>query len=297
MITELDLQKAKGKSMAQHFKKEAAFHEKKAAHHEKCMKAHEGAADHHESMMSEETDHEKATGGNDHFKAHHKAKMNFHKTMSKHHETAHNLHKAHAEHHHAMAAAHSELSGEDTKNKPSADVKTKAAFAALEIEIEDTPDPVTKTTAVTDPPAVTTSAVTDSPVVTEKTAPVVTDPVTTKTGEILMSEATKVLASSEVQDDPNDVQKQIANSVQEALKNAIKENLASPEFRKNVQETVANVLLTELNKKTLAPTPVKVFAVPRTATQQETIATGKIPAITGVETVDPALAEMFSFNE
>src|SRR5208282_2223835 len=112
------LQKARGKTLAHHFTKSAAFHEKKADHHEKCMKAHEGAQDHHEKCMG-------MGKADDPMHDHHKAKAAFHKTMASHHEKAMNMHKKHAEHHAAMAAAQSD-------NAETA----KAALTTLGIEFE-----------------------------------------------------------------------------------------------------------------------------------------------------------------
>jgi hypothetical protein len=102
--------------------------------------------------------------------------------------------------------------------------------------------------------------------------------------------------------DPNNpLQKQLSEGLNEALKNGLKEILASPEFRKTVQEQLGNVLLTELGKQTLAPTPIKTFAVPRTnppaidATKVAAIASGATPSVSS-EGVDPQFAHLVSMD-
>ena len=256
MIKELDLQKAKGSALASHFKKMASHHTKKAAFHEKCMKAHEGAQAHHEGMMGKAED---AMHG------HHKAKAAFHKTMAGHHEKMHAHHTEMAEHHTAMASAHS------------ADNATaKAAFAKLEVEVVDSPE--TQTAA---PAAADTTSTGDTPVnkTTEPTAAVV-DPA--KTAATVVPPTTAAAAG-----DPTDIQKALKDGLQAAVANGIKEIIASPEFKKTMQEQIANALLEQLGQQTAAAT-VKTFAVPRAGTSvldvAKALSTGTTPQLdtTGV---------------
>jgi hypothetical protein len=295
-ISELELQKAKGKSLAAHFAKAAAHHDKMADHHEKCQKAHEGAAEHHESMLS---DAHKATGGDDNFKQHHTAKKNFHKTMASTHEKMHKAHTAHAEHLRSMAKA-SDLSGEDTKNKPSDTVK--AAFAELGIEIEDTPEThiaaKTETPATTTENKTTTSTSTGDPDMSKTETQPVTTTAPTEPNSAIANAAinTAKTAFSGTEEDQAVLGKQFREGLQSALKQGLAEALANPEFKKTVQEQIGNILLSELNKQSLAPTSVKTFAVPRTQTTSESIASGVTPRLSGVENLDPALADLISMG-
>jgi hypothetical protein len=310
-MNELELQKAKGKSLAQHFAKAASHHEKMADNHEKCAKAHGGAADHHEKCMGK--DMEMASGGSD-LKQHHKAKAAFHKTMESNHEKAAKLHKAHAEHLHSMGKV-AELSGEDTKNKPSDEVK--AAFSELGIEILDTPEtpedattatpvtatPVTATTATTTTvPVVTTSSdlIGDSSMSTKDTQKSTTatpaNSAPTMATTLAAAAATAAFGNG---DNPEQavLYKQFHEGLQAALKQGLVEALANPDFKKTVQEQIGNMLLGELNKQSLAPTPVKTFAVPRTQqATQESIASGVTPRLSGIEGLDPALADLISMG-
>lgn len=270
MLNELELQKAKGKSLAAHFKKAASHHEKMADIHEKCMKAHESCADHHEGMMGKEM--EMASGGADHFKTHHKTKMNFHKSMAKHHEALHKAHAAHAEHNHTMVDAMTEKD------------EAEKAFKVLGVEIEPTAAPVVV------PPTSTQST---------------SNPTITSTGDPNMSKtdpAAPVTAAPGTLNNPEtnvDLNKQFTEGLQSALKNGLNEALASPEFKKTVQEQIGNMLLTELSRSSpsLAPTqPVKVFAVPRNSTQTADIAKGATPTLTGLEHLDPSLADLVNMG-
>jgi hypothetical protein len=293
-MNELELQKAKGKSLAAHFAKAAAYHDKMADHHEKCQKAHEGAAEHHESMLS---DANKATGGDDNFKQHHTAKKNFHKTMASTHEKMHKAHTAHAEHLRSMAKA-SDLSGEDTKNKPSDTVK--AAFAELGVEIEDKPITATATaeteTSSTENKT-TTSTSTGDPDMSKTEAQTTTTAPTEPNSAIANAAInTAKTAFSGTEEDQAVLGKQFREGLQAALKQGLAEALANPEFKKTVQEQIGNILLSELNKQSLAPTSVKTFAVPRTQTTSESIASGVTPRLSGVENLDPALADLISMG-
>src|SRR5208282_1522767 len=260
------LQKARGKTLAHHFTKSAAFHEKKADHHEKCMKAHEGAQDHHEKCMG-------MGKADDPMHDHHKAKAAFHKTMASHHEKAMGLHKKHAEHHAAMAAAH----GTD-------DGAAKAAFTSLGIELE----------AATNPPVVNLAPVpTGEPIVSKTTEQTPsTAAAGTVAAPVVQPTATAALAAALASDNPLgeygiQVQKAFNEGVATASMNAVKELLASPEFKKTIQEEVANTLLKRLGEQAQT-THVKTFAVPRVGTSvleiAKSVATGNTPVIdtTGV---------------
>jgi len=260
MSQEFDLQKARAKSLAAHFKKAAAHHEKMAEHHEKIYKAHEAVAEHHESMMGK---------AEDMHHAHHKAKAAFHKTMAGHHEKIHKAHKAHAEHHAAMADAHSEDAA-----------ATKAAFEKLEIPLEK---------AAEVPPV--------------QAAPVQQDPKQdaeiNKTSGANMPEPKKTdptpapAPQTAAQISSEGIQKQFNDGLQKALQTGLQEALNSPDFKKTIQEQIGNLLLQELGKQVNisapAPTPVKTFAVPRTALDSsevvKTIASGGTPTV-DVSTVD-----------
>jgi len=262
-----ELEKARGKSLAQHFTKEAAFHEKKADHHEKCMKAHEGCQEHHEGMMGKAADE---------MSAHHKTKAAFHKTMAGHHEKCMKLHKGHAEHYAAMAAAH----GTD-------DGAAKAAFATLGIELEkaatSTTDPAAATATVpevkpqenqpTGEPTVIKTETTNNPAA-------VPDPKAAASGTQPTPAAAAAALAAE--GDPFGVQKLFKDGVVAATQNAVKELIASPEFKKTIQEEVGNTMLRLLGEQAKSTT-VKTFAVPRTGTsireQAQQIATGATPPI------------------
>lgn len=253
-MEKMDLQKAKGKSLVAHFKKGAAHHTKMAAHHEAIMKAHEGMHAHHEEHMGK-------TEGD--MKAHHKAKMAFHKTKMSAHEKIHKAHLAHADHHAAMATAHSDGDADDAK---------KAAFATLEIELDSTATPV-----VTQEPPKSG----DTPVI--KT----TDPNTTAAAVAAPVVTPPVTAPAVVAGDPTDIQKALKDGLQAAVANGIKEIIASPEFKKTMQEQIANALLEQLGQQTAAAT-VKTFAVPRNGTSvldvAKALSTGTTPQLdtTGV---------------
>ena len=280
MSQETDLQKARSKSLVAHFKKGAAFHEKKADHHEKCMKAHEAAAEHHSSMMGKAADPADA---------HHKVKAAFHKTMASHHEKAHKLHKAHAEHHAAMADAHAEDAGAQ-----------KAAFAKLEIEyvekaVAADPAPVVP---VADPaPVISAGAADPAPIADPATKTVSTGDTMTDAEKLVAAAATKVGTVMNADPD-NPLQKQLAEGLNEALRNGLKEILASPEFRKTVQEQLGAVLINELGKQTLAPTSIKTFAVNRPGidpAKTATIMSGGTPRIDSTG-VDPQFANLVSME-
>lgn len=247
-ISELDLQKAKAKTISEHFKKAAAHHEGHADDDEKCAAAHKAHADHHEKRMgkAEDPEHE-----------YHKASASFHKSLAKFAEKMGKREKEYSEHCSKMAAAH-DAEKKDEKEK-------KAAFTELGIEIEETTgDPMSKT----DPtPAVIPA--------------VVTTPAT----------QTPVLADGE----ENSIAKQLRDGVLEATKNGVKEILASPDFKKMIQEQLANTMLAELNKQAIAPTPVKTFAVPRTGTTKEQISSGATPKVESAG-VDPEFAHLVSMD-
>lgn len=277
MSEELNFQKARGKALLTHFKKGAAFHQKMADHHANCVKAHEAASDHHQAM---------ANDGDADDKSHHKTKAAFHKTMAAHHDKMHKAHTAHAEHHGAMHDAHAEDVGQTEQ--------AKKAFEVLGIELEKVvpivvaPAPVATTPA----PVVATPA----PVPVEKTT--TGDPDMSKTAAEL-AVATAAAANQIPAADPdNPLQKQLSEGLNEALRNGLKEILASPEFRKTVQEQLGNVLINELGKQTLAPSSIKTFAVPRQGidpAKTAMIAQGGTPKIdtTGI---DPEFAGLVSMD-
>ena len=272
MANELDLQKARGKSLAHHFTKVAAFHEKKADHHEKCMKAHEAIQEHHEAMG-------KVDGAD---KEHHKAKAAFHKTKAGLHEKMHKLCKAHAEHHATMAAAHSE-------NPDSA----KAAFTILGIEVLEK-----AAIPATDPQPTPTGEPTVIKTDTPSTAAGTTDPKAAASGAQPNSTAQAAAQAAMADGDPLGVQKVFNEGVATATVNAVKELLASPEFKKTIQEEVANTLLKRLGEQAQTTT-VKTFAVPRIGTsvleKARDLATGTTPPI-NTEGVSADFADLVSMG-
>lgn len=251
----IDLEKAKGKSLAAHFKKSAAHHVKMAGHHEASMKAHEGAQAHHEEMG-------KADGAN---KEHHKAKAAFHKTMASHHEKMHKTHLAHADHHTAMATAHDDGDADDAK---------KAAFTTLGIEFE-------AVSATKPNPQPTDPAPTGDANVSKTTDPNAST-AASGTAAAQPSTATAAAAAMTAEGDPLGVQKVFNEGVASAAVAAVKELLASPEFKKTIQEEVANTLLKRLGEQAQT-THVKTFAVPRAGTSvlevAKSVATGATPLI------------------
>jgi hypothetical protein len=281
-MEKLDLQKARGKTLAMHFGKGAAFHEKKADHHEKCMDAHKAMQAHHEEMAG-------ADGAD---KAHHKAKTNFHKTMAAHHEKCMKLHKAHAEHHLVMEGAFEgvELAGENKSNKPSTSVK--AAFAKLGIELtEDASPAVVSADSATS--ASTTTTTGEPPVIKNTSA---TDLAATVTATSAATTTTPVAAAAT--GEPGDLQTAMRDGLRKAVDTGIKEILASPEFKKTMQEQIANALLEQLGQQTAAA-PAKTFAVPRNGTSvlevAKAISTGNTPQLdtTGVA---PEFAHLVSLG-
>lgn len=137
-----ELEKAKAKGIAHHFRKGAAHHDAKAGHHEKAAAAHHSMAEHHQSM------HESAEGD---MKAHHKAKAAFHKTKAAHHEKVHKLHKAYADHHRQMADAH--------EANDASKVYKILGIEEEPLTTRPTTEDVSKTSSTTTvPPATTTSA-------------------------------------------------------------------------------------------------------------------------------------------
>lgn len=294
-MEKLDLQKAKGKSLAAHFKKNASYHSKMAGHHEACMKAHEGAQSHHEGMMGKAED---AMHG------HHKTKAAYHKTMAAQHDKMHKTHAAHADHHAAMATAHNESATDDAK---------KAAYAALEIELEPISEegaaPVVKATEVdpAEPVVVVTPAAAETVVAAADPAqgepPVSKTVVADPNAAVVVPEqktpvAAAAAAAATADGDPLGVQKVFREGLLAAAQNGVKELLASPEFKKTMQEEIANALLAQLGQQTQAAA-VKTFAVPRAGTSvlevAKAIQTGNTPHVdtTGV----PAeLAHLVAFN-
>lgn len=277
----LDLQKARAKTLADHFKKAAAHHTKMAGHHEAIMKAHEGAQAHHESMM----------GKGDDGHGHHKAKAAFHKTMASHHEKLYKTHSAHAEHHSAMADAHNDGDADDQK-------KTMiAAFAKFDIEIEEQ-----QAAAVVDPPQPTQT--TGAPPVSKTQESTATTPTTPSAAAATASAAppspvaaATAAAAGEV---AIDLQKSLHEGLQLAVKNGLSEILQTPEFKKTIQEELANALLKQLGQQTAAAA-VKTFAVPRSnentlEASKTVIASGATPQI-DTKSIDPQFAHLFQMGD
>lgn len=283
MSDKLDLEKAKKKALAKHFKKAAAHHEGHAQDDEKCQMAHKAHADHHEAKMGKADDPQHD---------YHKACAAFHKSMSSFAEKMGKRETEYAEHNKAMAAATEEDDAADAKDakdakdkKKTKDDAKKAAFATLDIEFEpetDEPGDSTMTNVASD---VVAKAVADKAAAEAKTA-----------ADKVAAEAAAAATTTTDAGDPADLQKALQAGLRDAVKNGLAEILNTPEFKKTMQEQLANALLEQLGQQTAAA-PVKTFAVPRTIDINKiTIASGGTPTLESAGTVDPAFADLVSMG-
>lgn len=149
-----DLEKARAKSLAAHFKKMSSHHTAMASHHEKMAAAHHGHSEHHDGQMGKAED-----SGH----AHHKASSAFHKAMGGHHEKCMKTHTATAAHHDAMATAHASGDAEKIAKASGFELADLAETTAQPV-VKTTPEtPAAGTPATPATPAAATSTTTDEP--------------------------------------------------------------------------------------------------------------------------------------
>jgi len=98
-----------------------------------------------------------------------------------------------------------------------------------------------------------------------------------------------------------DLQTSLRDGLQAAVKTGIQEILASDEFKKTVQQELANALLKELGQQTAQP-QVRTFAVPRDNSKMDfgkaktDIASGATPTLPSAKDVDVEFADLISMG-